>query len=67
MLLTQELPKGPHTSHHAKGVDESGPQGFGQTDLVVVHPILTRGGCSLVLKTILGVFRSELRLRPGVS
>jgi hypothetical protein len=46
----------PHTSHHTKGEDESEPQGFGRTDLVAVHLVLTRGGCSLVLKTIPGCF-----------
>jgi hypothetical protein len=52
---TENVPKGPHTSHQAKGGDERGPQGFGRTDLVSVNPGPPHGASLLVPKGIPGV------------
>jgi hypothetical protein len=59
VTFTQELPKVPHTSHHAKGEGELGPRGFERANLVAIHPVLTRGGCPLVLKAIPGCFTAS--------
>ena len=70
---TENVPKDPHASHHAKGGGQPGPQGvaepwvqFGRTALGPVDPGLPRGASLLAPKGIPGVFAVSLCAAQGV-